>query len=458
LTAVVLSSSFPKFSVPSKDEGFDEVNYQWGKGSKSEEYLKKWILERKLTTRIEDIQPSAWFTTQYQKWSNAVRAWQGKIPEYRALLARKASEKAAREAKKKAAAEKKAAEERKAAEEKKEGEDKETEGEKKEEEKKEDTKMDVDEEKEEEEEEPLDFEAIDVFGTEDILNVGQSAPLFKEFQPEDWAMMALRFELHLLAHSFRRDVEDPERLGIHEDHLGFYYQRYFKKHLNPKDYGVDALWEVVDLANDCVFFTPQKVLESQLAGETETFAAFVKVTEEARRYRTLRLALGEEGAELKLSQGALQLQHRSQPNNQKNKWNNKQNQGAPQQHQKGEWRQPGAQKGGDWHQKGQQKGDWQQKGSWQQPGPQKGDWQQKGQQKGDWQQHGQQKSDWQQKGQQKGDWQQKGQQKGDWHQQQGYGKAPKGKDGGGKGGYGYQPYGGKGGKASGKGGWKGGKY
>merc|ERR1719203_809983 len=106
------------------------------------------------------------------------------------------------------------------------------------------------------------------------MNVGSNTPLFKEFQAEDWALLSLRFELHMLVHAFRKDVDDPERLGIHLDHLAFYYNRYFKKTLSPKDYGVESFREIVDLVSDAVLVTPKSVLESTLEGEMETFSVF----------------------------------------------------------------------------------------------------------------------------------------------------------------------------------------
>merc|ERR1712190_171708 len=54
-----LSMSFPKFCLPDSDEGFDEITYAWHKEKKAQEFLKSWILERKRTTRVEDITPSA---------------------------------------------------------------------------------------------------------------------------------------------------------------------------------------------------------------------------------------------------------------------------------------------------------------------------------------------------------------------------------------------------------------
>uniref|UniRef100_A0A7S1RDC4 B30.2/SPRY domain-containing protein n=1 Tax=Alexandrium catenella TaxID=2925 RepID=A0A7S1RDC4_ALECA len=171
----------------------------------------------------------------------------------------------------------------------------------------EDKSSEEEEEEKEEEEETVDFENVDVFGINDILNIGANTPLFKDFQFEDWTMMSLRFELHLLAHAFRHDVEDTERAGIHLDHLAFYYNKYYKKALSTKYYGLETFKELVDLVTDSVYVTKKQVIESQLDAEMECLQIFAKLTEEARRYRQLRLALGEESARLKLSSQPMQF-------------------------------------------------------------------------------------------------------------------------------------------------------
>merc|ERR1719188_1857793 len=94
LTLAELSKNFTKFSMPEKDEGFDEVKTEWAKGSKAEEYIKNWILERKLTTRIEDIKPSDWFTVKFNQYQKAINDWQAKIIAWKAAIAKKAAAKA----------------------------------------------------------------------------------------------------------------------------------------------------------------------------------------------------------------------------------------------------------------------------------------------------------------------------------------------------------------------------
>merc|ERR1712113_1101477 len=117
--------------------------------------------------------------------------------------------------------------------------------EEKEETKEEESKPMEVEESEDEEEETVDFDGLDVFEVEDVNNVGGGMPLCKNFSQEDWAMMSLRHELHLLTHAFRKDVNDDERVGIHLDHIAFYYNKYYRKTISPNDYGVESFEELL---------------------------------------------------------------------------------------------------------------------------------------------------------------------------------------------------------------------
>jgi len=310
LTDFVFSTSFTKFSLPEADEGFGEIKYEWTKtASKAKSFLTEYKLDRKLNTRIEDLSPGAWFLAEHKKWQVALQSWQTKLNEYKAAKAKKAAAKAAKEAKKAKAAAEKEAKEKKAAEEKEKAEKegkKEGEEEKKEEEKKEEPAVEVEEEEEEKEEEEVvvDFDGLDIFGLDDVNDVGGGMPLCINFDQVDWAMLSLRFELHLLAHAFRRDVNDEERPGMLVDHLTFYYSKYYKKQLREKDYGRESAKDLLELVNDTMHIADKNVAVSQLDDEMESFQIFLKLTEEARRHRLLRIDLGEEGAVLKVSGGA----------------------------------------------------------------------------------------------------------------------------------------------------------
>lgn len=307
LSQMVMSSCFNKFSLPDESEGFDEIRYSWAGVQECGEMLRRWISDRKVSTRIEDIQPSDWFKEKWADWQKDLQQWHVKHMQYKDPATPKPESSTPVPKAFSKAAPAKPAEESKAAEEKKDGEE-----EKKpdEEAKTTDEAEKKDEADDEEKKDPLqsleeelDNEEIDIFAVEDVCNYnGEGAPLFAHFTFEDWAMLSLRFELHLLSHAFRHDADDPERTGIHPDHLGFYYNRYYKKGLNPKNYGVDSVEDLIELVKDTAMADARtKVIESMVTDDLESNDIFVKLTEEARRDRQRRIDVGDASAELKFA-------------------------------------------------------------------------------------------------------------------------------------------------------------
>merc|ERR1712066_467892 len=112
LNSFQYSTSFAKFSIPQKEEGFDDVKFSWADKSKSQEYLKSWIMERKTSVRIEDLKPSDWFKQKRSEWEKAVKGWSDKLGEYKKAVAQREAKKKAKAA---AAAAKEKAEAAKAA-------------------------------------------------------------------------------------------------------------------------------------------------------------------------------------------------------------------------------------------------------------------------------------------------------------------------------------------------------
>lgn len=426
LSSQALNTFFTKFTLPEDIEGFDEIRYSWQRAPDCETYLRKWMLEHKVTTRVEDLQPSDWFKEKWQAWQRDLQSWHVRHMEYKdpnkraQLIAAKKAQNIdgneenrnpqhggvkANEMKQEIAPEKdndkdRDVEEQKAKDtngqkekaqedvnqEAKNGDENKHDDEQKEqdtdEHNKEDNKhasendnhkendvekeekaVDMDlategegveersqdknkpmedvqennkdedkenevnpneqdkdttrgkEEKEKEKksdddlldplkllEEEMEREDMDVFAVEDVGDVGTGEPLFSSFAFEDWAMLSLRFELHLLVHAFRHDCNDPERYGIHPDHLAFYYNKYYKKGLNPKNYGVENVEHLLELIKDTVVFsTNLKVVESQLTDDLESNEVFVKLTEENRRDRQRRVDAGDDTAILKFT-------------------------------------------------------------------------------------------------------------------------------------------------------------
>jgi len=296
LTSFVLATSFTKFSLP-EDSEFDKVNYTWNKEKEAAAYVKNWILEKKLTTRVEDIVPSAWFKQKSAQWQTAFGQWKNKQNEYKAGVAAKAAKKAAKEQRRLAAERKAKMEAEKKA---KEAEEKKDDANEKAEKAEAPVPAVVEEEEEEEPEVEINFDGVDVFGVQDILDVGGKVPIFRDFQSEDFAMMALRFELHLLTHAFSKDCNDPDRTGIHLDHLAFYYQKYYGKTLNFSTYGVKNAEELIPFVNDAITVTSKNCIESCIPADLESNAVFAKVTEAARRHRNLLVDMGDDSAKLKI--------------------------------------------------------------------------------------------------------------------------------------------------------------
>merc|ERR1719183_2630729 len=190
-------------------------------------------------------------------------------------------------------------------------------------------------------------------------------PLFKDFQYEDFALMSLRFELHLLARSFAKDVNDPERTGIHSTHLAFYYQKYFNRGLSCQAFGVKTVEALIGLVKDTMHLSPKhSTIDSLVPAELESFAVFVKLTEHARRHRLLMLDMGDESMRLSISAPPEATPKQESPSQSAGEW----------QKSAGDWKKPA----GEWQKSA---GEWQKSaGEWQKS---VGEWQKAS--SGEWQ-------------------------------------------------------------------------
>eukprot|EP00930_Biecheleria_cincta_P085389 TRINITY_DN74781_c0_g1_i1.p1 TRINITY_DN74781_c0_g1~~TRINITY_DN74781_c0_g1_i1.p1 ORF type:complete len:934 (-),score=226.17 TRINITY_DN74781_c0_g1_i1:110-2860(-) len=254
LTSWVMSEHVSKFSIPEQSDGFDLMRFPWASEESSRKYFHSWILKQKLICRIENIVPGEWFSQKFGELQKALAGWSSRQKECEQSRATPRQEAA----------------------DGKEGEDAVgTPAEKK----------------------PTQ-EVTDVFAVEDVCNTSSGSPLFAEFSWEDWALLTLRAELHLMLHSFKKDASDPERAGIHEQNLVFYYSKYFKKSFSVKNYGVDDNNGLVALVKDTLTIAENQVLQPLLGEELESFDIFVKMTEECRRDRIKRLDSGDEAARL----------------------------------------------------------------------------------------------------------------------------------------------------------------
>jgi len=262
LAASVLNLSFGKFSIPESSEGFDDIRFEWQGAEASRAYVHKWVVERKRTSRIEELEPGEWFLKKNQEWMKLFADWQAK---QRTFKNSQAKELAAKEL---------AAKKRKEA-----GEE------------------DLPEE-----------DAVDdgdLQNVADVNDTGKGEPLYKDFTFEDWALLQLRYELHLLQIAFKKDVADPERAGVHDTHMAFYYTKYFKKTLSPKAFAVSDNTELTTLVKDAIGWgADEKVLTTTLEEDAEP-SACLKMSEDNRRERQRRIDAGDETARLKFMPAAI---------------------------------------------------------------------------------------------------------------------------------------------------------
>eukprot|EP00929_Paragymnodinium_shiwhaense_P039614 TRINITY_DN207_c0_g3_i1.p1 TRINITY_DN207_c0_g3~~TRINITY_DN207_c0_g3_i1.p1 ORF type:complete len:877 (+),score=303.55 TRINITY_DN207_c0_g3_i1:55-2631(+) len=318
ISPMVLNASFAYFSIPHEGEGFDEVKFEWDDAAKSMEYLRRWVLEQKVSARIEDLQPSKWFLDRNAEWISTFKQWEAKQKKYKA--------------------EKKAPG--------RQGEDDDLEG-----------------------------HNVDIFSVEDVSDIGNGEPLFANFGFEDWALLQLRYELYLLVQAYKKDVDDPERIGIHEMHLPFYYAKYFHKNFSSRHFGHNTSQDLIEMVKDTVtIHAATQVLGSQLSESVDTIDIFVKLTEEQRRERQRRIDAGDETARLKFSAMAMQQPKAPAPAATASPWQARPGApgpGGPAGSGPGGaaagWRQGGG-GGGRWPQGGQFGGrpaGWQQGGQWQ---------------------------------------------------------------------------------------------
>merc|ERR1712129_552132 len=170
------------------------------------------------------------------------------------------------------------------------------------------------EEAPQEEEEEQQEADIDILLVEDVNDVGTGDPLYKDFTFEDWALLQIRLELYLLHIAFKKDVDDPERPGVPEQHLPFYYNKYFRKQLTPKYFGVGTNTELTTLIKDTVTWNDEsKVMTTPQPEDLDGSDIFVRLTEENRRERQRRIDAGDETARLKFSPLAMSQPAASKP-------------------------------------------------------------------------------------------------------------------------------------------------
>ena len=124
----------------------------------------------------------------------------------------------------------------------------------------------------------------------DVAGKGSAEIFFSKFCYEDWALLNIRVELHLLTHA---------RPTVALSQLPFYYNEAFKKPFTLSQYGFNELRDLAALIHDTVAFVDvRQVLVPQLGVHTD-FGHFARLTDAQGRDRRRRIDDGDHTAILK---------------------------------------------------------------------------------------------------------------------------------------------------------------
>jgi len=214
--------------------------------------LGKWRKQKKISSRVENLQPGEWFKTNWAEFQKLTAEYQAKQKEFKAKPAQPPPEKK--------------------------------------------EKKDDDEPEEEEPKKP----DVDLGQVQDVCDIGTGEPLFSNFTFEDWELLKLRCELYFMITSFNKDVDDPERPGIHTSQFGFYCNRYYNRAINPKGFGKDSVPELTEHVKDTVGIDSDTgILICTLPADAgRSIPDFVKLQETNRRERQRRVDAGDESVRL----------------------------------------------------------------------------------------------------------------------------------------------------------------
>ncbi|CAE6920097.1 Hnrnpu [Symbiodinium sp. CCMP2592] len=275
-----LAKVFSDFSLPTADEGFQEIQFMWQGEKECLEHMQKWIAERKLTQRVEDLKPTEWFKKQAELWQQSMMKWKRKFEDWQDPLKRRRLEDDARRRREEQPQEKEKPLPVGRLDEK---------------------VVDLDEDEPPKPQKPPDScDDVDPWTLEDLLDIGTGEPLFSKFTWEDWMMLELRFQLHVLVHGYKHCMNDPGRVSFHESHTQFYFETFWGRELSLRNYGVESIAELLRMVRDTIEVLPNNsVLDPQLSDDTP-LENFVRLTEDYRRDRLRKLDAGDQTAALRL--------------------------------------------------------------------------------------------------------------------------------------------------------------
>jgi len=233
--------------LPNLDEGFDEIRYLWQDEEQSSVTFAAWMRQMKRTLPVHGLHRSDWFLDRWAKWQRQMQDWQKVLKDWQKVVEQLQEW-----------------------------------------------------QQEEKPKDETDFDnEMDVMAVEDVNDVGGTGePLHAHFEYEDWTLLNLRGEMHLLSHAFSRDVDDPERKQMHEVMVPYYYELYFGKKLSYAAVSTKDFESFCQLISDTVARSSDALLQALLA-EDVPLVHFLKQTEQSRRDREKSAMAGDEQAVLK---------------------------------------------------------------------------------------------------------------------------------------------------------------
>ncbi|CAE8633151.1 unnamed protein product [Polarella glacialis] len=229
-----LTKSYANFAIPSLAEGFDAVSFAWQPEATCSKLLKAWVRQKKLVLHAEDLQPGESFKESWAVWQKNLAEWHKCYADCH--QAWQVTE--------------------------------------------------------------MDRDSPGVFTIEDIMDIGNGEPLFANFADEDWTLLNTRYELHLLLHSFKKDLSDADRPSFELKHLSYYYNRYYKKRWDLEQFGVNEFDDLLDLLEHSVSLNSANGHLKANQAENVPLESFVKLTEDSRRQRQRRIKDGDQTGRL----------------------------------------------------------------------------------------------------------------------------------------------------------------
>jgi hypothetical protein len=119
-----------------------------------------------------------------------------------------------------------------------------------------------------------------------------TAPHFNNFAFEDWALLSIRFELHLLMHALSEGNDAASIVNVND--VPKHYFRFFHEELKVSSFGLQCFRGLADLISDTVQVTGD-CLQPMLAADAQ-FDDFLLLAAAHRRDRLRRIDAGDETA------------------------------------------------------------------------------------------------------------------------------------------------------------------